>query len=161
VAVWQFKISLLPQQWLDAGGAVDALFGEESYDMSTAWEQADLESIKRRIASILPPGKSYSESQLHWGSYETDDIQLFSENSRVQDLSVRFDLRRPNRRLFDLIVAAAEELHLALVDVARKQVVPRDLQALSRAAAMSGAADFVKDPISFITSGEGERGQAT
>ena len=161
MAVWQFKISLLPQQWLDAGGAVDALFGSESYDMSTAWEQSDLESVQRRFAGILPPGESYSESQLHWGSYETDDIQLFSEHYRVQELSVRFDLRRPNRRLFGLVVAAAEELHLALVDVARKQVVPRDIQALSRAAATSSAADFVKDPISFITSAEGEGGQAT
>jgi hypothetical protein len=154
VAVWQFKISLLPQQWLDAGGALDALFGADGYDTSAAWELTDLESIQRRIGSILPLGQSWSESMVHWGSYETDDIQLESENSRVQNLSVRFDLRRPNMPLFDLVVAAAEELHLALVDVARKQVVARDVQALLRAAAASGAASFVKDPIAFLASVE-------
>jgi len=161
VAVWQFKVSLLPQQWLDAGGAVDALFGADGCDMSVAWGPSDLESVQRRVGSILPPGQSWSESLVHWGSYETDDIQLFSEKSRVRDLSVRFDLRRPNMPLFGLVVAAAEELHLALVDVARKQVVPRNLEALLRAAATSGAASFVKDPTLFITGAEGERGQAT
>ena len=161
MAVWQFKIALLPQQWLDAGGAVETLFGADGCDTSAAWELTDFESIQRRVGSILPPGQSWSDSLIHWGSYETDDIQLFSENSRVHDLSVRFDLRRPNMPLFNLVVAAAEELHLALLDVARKQVVPRDVQALLRAAATSGAASFVKDPIAFIASVEGERGQAT
>jgi len=161
VAVWQFKISLLPQQWLDAGGALDALVGADGWHMSPAWGASDFESIQRRIDGILPPGQSWSESLLHWGSYETDDIQLFSESSLVESLCVRFDLRRPNLALFGLVVAAAEDLHLALVDMARKQVVPRDVQALLRAAAASGAASYVKDPISFLTSVDWERGQAT
>jgi hypothetical protein len=161
VAVWQFKISLLPQQWLDTGGALDALFGAEGCDTSAAWEWSDLASIQSRLGGILPTGQSWSESLVHWGSYETDDIQLFSEDSRVRDLSVRFDLRHPNMPLFNLVVAAAEELQLALVDVARRQVVPRDVQALLRAAATSGAAKFVKDPIAFITSVASDRGQAT
>jgi hypothetical protein len=161
VAVWQFKIAFLPQRWLDAGGAIDSLFGDESYDTSTAWEASDLELVQRRIGAILPLSESWSRSQVHWGAYDTDDIQLFAENGQVQDLSVRFDMRRPSARLFNAVVIAAEELHLALLDVGQRRVVPRDVRALLQAAATSSAASFVKDPEAFLTSFGSDGGQAT
>jgi len=110
VAVWQFTIELLPQQWLEAGGAVDTLYGIESYDTSATWETGDVASIQQQIGSILSPVESWSESRVHWGDYETDDITLFADNGHVQGLCVRFDMRRPNLPLFGHVVSAASPI---------------------------------------------------
>jgi hypothetical protein len=168
VAIWQFTIALLPRQWLDAGGTVDSLYGKGSYSTSAAWETATPESIQRHIGSILPLVKSWSGSQwseLAWGDPEADDtengIQLLAENGRVRSLGARFDMRRPNLRLFGHVVSVAKDLRLALLDVERKRMVPADVNALLWAAATSRAAHFLKDRSSFLTSVERENGRAT
>jgi ParB-like nuclease family protein len=144
VAVWQFAIALFPQRWLDGGGVVDALYGNDGYSTRAAWVAGDLELIKCRMGGILPVSESWSESLLFWGAEETNDIHLLVESGRVVSLSVRFDMRHPNMTLFGHVVAAAEDLRLVLLDVGRKRIVPRDVNTLLQAAAASRAGVYAK-----------------
>ena len=171
MAAWSFMIELLPQQWLDAGGAVDTLYRKGCYSTSAAWETWETgnpESIQRRIGSILPLVESWSGSpwsQLSWGDPEADDtengIQLIAKNDRVAKLGARWDMRRPNLPMFGHVVSVAGDLRLALLDVERQRIVPPDVNALLWAAATCRAAWYLKDRISFLTSLGGRNGQAT
>ena len=154
MAAWDFIIKLSPQQWLDAGGGVDTLLSSAAWE---TWKTGNVESIARRIGSILPLVKSNplgEWSELAWGDRDEDDtengIQLLVENGRIRSLGARWDLRRPNVAMFGQVVDVAKDLRLALFDVARKHVVPADVNALLWAAATARGAWHWKERSSFL-----------
>jgi hypothetical protein len=149
VAVWQFKVTLVPKRWLDAGGSVAALVGKDGWETASAWEGVRTDTLKARIDGILPRGKSWYPAVMLWGSEERSDIQLSEQSGYVESLDVRFDLRRPDMKLFRSVFDFAQDCGLAVVDMARKRAVT-DLIELVRAAAESEAAHFVLDPGSFL-----------
>ena len=149
MAVWQFKVALVPKRWLDAGGLVAALVTETGWETAIAWAGVRGDALKARIGRVLPRGKSWSPALILWGSEERNDIQLFEEGGCVESLNVRFDLREPDMELFKSVFAFAQESELAVVDMMRKRIVP-DLDGFVRAAAESEAAHFVLDPGSFL-----------
>lgn len=140
MAVWQFAVALLPQEWLDAGGVVETLYSKAGYSTRVAWAGRDFAPVKRRIGCILPLSESWKRSHFIWGSVEADDIHLVVEDKRVLGLSVRFDMLRPNLALFGHIAAAAADLQLAVLDVNAKRCVARDAGDLVQAAHKSRAA---------------------
>lgn len=162
MAVWSFMIELLPHQWLEAGGAVGALYRNGYYSTSAAWETWEAgnpESIQRRIGSVLPLVESWSSSpltQLSWGDPEAEDtengIQLIVKNDRVAKLGARWDMRRPNLPMFGHVVGVSADLRLALLDVERRRIVSPDVNALLWAAATCRAACFWKDRTSLLSS---------
>ena len=150
MAVWQFKVTIVPKQWLDVGGSVASLIAEEGWETAGAWAAFDARNLAERIAEILPRGKSWHAAIATWGSDQGDDIQLFADKGRVESLSVRFDLRNPNMALFRAIWDLAQESQLAILDMAQKRAV-QSVKELLRAAAESDAAHFVLDPASFLS----------
>jgi len=163
VAIWQFTIAFLPQDWLDAGGDVHALFEDEGgFDASLAWRSfrpSKLEGVLGNAA--LGKGKSYHSDVTVWGNEQTDYIQLWRRKEKVQSVTVRFDLRQPNMALFQQVTHIAQELRLAIVTLETISVVPLDVLRLLRAAAESGAAHFVLDPTSFLSQMESANSRAT
>src|SRR5690606_8023898 len=138
-ALWQFKVTLLPERWIDAGGDPESLFSDDGYDTSPTWTDADVIMLASEMGTILPQGSSWSPALKLWGGEETDDIHLLLENGKVLDLSIRFDLRHPNMALFKSTVAAAERLKMVILDVEHKRVVARDARSLLQAASKSSA----------------------
>jgi hypothetical protein len=161
MAVWQFTIALLPQDWLDAGGSALSLFAEGTFDASSAWWSYRHPQLDEILGSALSKGKSWRSELSVWGNEQTDDIQLFRRKGRVNSLVVRFDLRQPNIALFQQVVHIARELRLAIVTLETMNVVPLDVERLLRAAAESQAAHFVLDPASFLSQMESANSRAT
>lgn len=163
MAVWQFTITFVPQDWLDAGGDVHALFADEGgFDATAAWwsyRHAQLEEVLGSAA--LSRGKSYHSDLTVWGTEPTDDIQLWRRKGKVHSITVRFDLRQPNMALFQQVIHIARELRLAIVTLETGSVVPLDVLRLLRAAAESRAAHFVLDPASFLSQMESANTRAT
>lgn len=149
MALWQFKVALVPKHWLDAGGLVSALVTEEGWETAIAWAGVRGDTLKARIDRVLPRGKSWSPALTLWGSEERSDIQLFEEGGHVESLNVRFDLREPDIKLFRSVLELAQDSGLVVVDMVRRRIVP-DLDGLVRTAAESEAAHFVLDPVSFL-----------
>ena len=151
MAVWQFKIALIPKLWVDTGGAVLALFNAEGYEESSAaWVDFSNELLEERIGSLLPASKSWNSDLTCWGLDSTNDIQLWCEHGKVQSLTIRFDLRSPNMTLFAAVADEAQNLRLAVLDLGAKQIIGAELASLLRAAAESDAARFTLDPCAFL-----------
>jgi hypothetical protein len=150
MALWQFKIELIPQSWIDSGGVVEALFSEEGVDPSIAWARYYDSRLEERLSSALQNGKSWHSDLALWGDLEEDDIQLWRDQGKVESIQAPFDLRNPNLSLFQAIVDIARDLGLAILAPDIKMVVPWDTQELLRVAMESNAARFVDDPHSFL-----------
>lgn len=161
MAVWQFTIAFLPQDWLDAGGDQLALFAEGTFDARPAWRSYSHPQLEEILGSALSKGKSWHSELTTWGSEQTDDIQLFRSKGRVDSITVRFDLRQPNMALFQQVVQIAQQLRLAIVTLETMTIVPLDVLRLLRAAAESRAAHFVLDPASFLSQMESANTRAT
>jgi hypothetical protein len=161
VAVWQFKVAFLPQSWINSGGDVACLFGEDGFDSASAWwryEDARLEAV---LGRALTRGRSWHSDLTLWGNAEKDDIQLLRTKGRAESIQVRFDLRNPNMTLFRDVVAIAQELELAILVLGTKSLVPGDVHRLLRAAAESEAAHFSVDPASFLSQVQPANARAT
>lgn len=161
VAVWQFNIAFLPQDWLDAGGDVSSLFAEGTFDATSAWWSYRHPKLEETLGSALSKGKSWHPDLTVWGSEQTDDIQLWRSRGKVNSVVVRFDLRQPNMTLLQQVILMAQELDLAIVALETRSVVQPDVDRLLRAAAESRAAHFVLDPASFLLQAESANTRAT
>jgi hypothetical protein len=149
MAVWQFKVTLLPKRWLAGGGSLASLVEEDGWNTAAAWKGVEVDTLQSRLEGILPRGKSWHPEVVIWGAEERSDIQLSEEGGYVEALNVRFDLRQPEMALFSAVFAFAQDYELAVVDMARKRTID-SLKDLVRAAAESDAAHFVLDPASFL-----------
>ena len=162
MAVWQFHIAFVPQGWINSGGDVDSLFEEaEGFDPALAWRQYEDAQLERVLGRVLSNGKSWHSGLTFWGNVETDDIQLWRSEGRVESIRVRFDLRKPNMTLFREVVNIARELGLAILVPGTRSVLPVAVQPLLRAAAESEAAHFALDPASFLLQFEAANARAT
>ena len=161
MAVWQFSVAFVPQNWIESGGDVASLFEEEGFDPALAWRHYDDAQLEDALGKVLSKGTSWHSSLTLWGNVETDDIQLWRSEGGVESVRVRFDLRKPNMALFREVVNIARELRLAIVVLGTKGVVPCAVQPLLRAAAESEAAHFALDPGSFLSQLEAANARAT
>ena len=151
MALWQFKIALIPKLWVDTGGAVLALFNADAYEESSAaWVDFSNELLEERIGSLLPASKSWYSDLTCWGSNSTNDIQLWCEHGQVQSLTIRFDLRSPDMALFAAVANEAQKLGLSVLDLGATQIIGAELTSLLRAAAESDAGRFTLDPSAFL-----------
>lgn len=162
MAVWQFNVAFIPQSWVDSGGDVASLFEEEGgFDSAWAWRRYANARLEGVLSRVLTKGKSWHSDLTHWGNAETDDVQLWHRDGRVESIQVRFDLRKPDMGLFREVVNIARELELAIVVPGTKSVLPLDIQRLLRAAAESEAAHFALDPASFLLQADAANVRAT
>lgn len=161
MAVWQFTIAFLPQDWLDAGGDVNALFDERGFDAARAWWSYKHPKLEEILGSALSRGKSWHSDLIVWGSEQTDDIQLWRSQGKVNSIVVRFDLRQPNMTLLQQAIHMAQELNLAIMALETGSIVQPNVERLLRAAAESRAAHFVLDPASLLSQMESANARAT
>ena len=150
MAIWQFKVVLIPRRWLESGVSLAALADNERDDFSDAWRGVDCSGLEAAIDAMLPQGKSLSPSLTTWGSSQGDEIQLWRGRG-VKSLGVRFDLRNPNMALFSAVIALVQRFDLAILTPGRVRMAATDITSLLRAAAESDAAHFVIDPQSFLS----------
>jgi hypothetical protein len=161
LAVWQFKVALLPQQWIEAGGDVRSLFGEEGFESAVAWRGIRKDQLQERLGALLPLGQSWHSDLVLWGRTESDDIQLWLKGSQVESVQVRFDLRQPNIGLFRNLANVSRQLGAVIFGLESKTLLAADAHELLRAAAESKAAHFVIDPESFLLDAVAANDRAT
>lgn len=99
MAIWQFEILLVPRERVvQELGAVDARMTREKWEATDWWSQHQPPSdFQSRIGALLPPYKSWSREILMWGSEDADRIHICLDDARerVEEVSIRFDLRLP------------------------------------------------------------------
>lgn len=150
MALWQFKVELIPSAWAQAHD-VALLFNEEGCDPSTAWKGFErIEPLCQGLDSVLPRGRSWHLGQSLWGSEDQSDIQLWRENGEIESLSARFDLRQSVPELFLAVAKFTAQFQLAILSVESLQYIQPTQEALLTEASCSRAAEYAKNPAEFI-----------
>jgi hypothetical protein len=150
VAIWQFRVALVPQSWIDSGGDVESLFGEQGFEAAVAWRGYQNEKLNECLSGVLSKGKSWQSDLTLFGKTDADDIQVWRKRGEVESIQVSFDLRNPNMPFFRVVAEVARQLRLTFVCLEGRRVLGSDTQRLLRAAAESDAAHFTLDPQSFL-----------
>lgn len=114
----------------------------------SALSSLDQETITHSLDSVLPRGKSWSESILMWGAYDGDRIDLVLEENLLE-LLVRFDLRTPSKQFMRDVVALVLTHDLRIENEAGASLSP-DTTVIGADMTQSEAFRFVTDPGSFL-----------
>jgi hypothetical protein len=99
MAIWQFELLFIPRQRVICEfGAPETQMSAVQWDSIDWWSQHQPPSdFQSRIAAVLPAYDSWSSDILMWGAEDSDRIHvcLDEAHARVEEVSVRLDLRRP------------------------------------------------------------------
>jgi hypothetical protein len=153
MATWQFDMDLLPRkQLLALFGEVPSILKEDMLDAATTWgDQLLPPDCANRISKLLPEGQSWSPAIRMWGEEDGNRISLFhDEAGHPNAISVRIDVRDPNKQFFEGIVEFANSLDAVFLVMEDFQIFEPGVEALVRLINQSSAGRFVKDPHEFL-----------
>ena len=156
MAVFQFKLQLLPKAWAESNRTrITGYLGEEGWDLSEAWRRHDhVSAVEERIDAVLPRRESYVDDLTIWGHEKHHDIQLYRSEGQIEGLQVRIDLRGRARQMIEATVLLAQDLSCSILVMEEAEVIAPSVEALLQHADCSSAAKFVSDPLGFLSGSE-------
>ena len=153
MAVWQFKVLLIPKAWaVEHNYNAAPLFGAESFDSSVAWSGSAMsaEQFLTAFDRILPRRSSWHEDQTAWGDDEATDIQLWMENGHIDEIQLRLHVGENTEDFVSKFIEAILSLDCVLFIPEKELIVEPSAQNIFRLAATSRAATFVANPHGYF-----------
>ena len=152
MAVWQFKILLIPREWAkESNYNCELLYQEESYDTQIAWRSYSTSiNIEETISKYLSKSIPWDKEQVCWGDEESSDIQLWYEKDKIAELLVRVDLNKTLEKIIEKILNLAKDLDCLLFIPEAKKILELNESTLFTYASQSNAAKFVKNPRKYL-----------
>ena len=154
MAVWQSTLHLVPRAKAVAlcGEPLNGEFLDLEEDLADVewWtEEQPPGDLGQRVDALLSRARAWSPDLETWGTEDGDRIDVWRDEGRVVELTVRFDMRSPNESFILGIATLAHELGCLLLSQERLLVDPKPdtLAALLR---QSPAMRFVEDPLAFL-----------
>lgn len=154
MALWQFRVILLPEQVLLRNyGIMPLTIPMEVAEDSAWWSDAQpLPGFERQIDFILPAIKSWSDSMRMWGQEDGNDayVSYVDKNkSAVEEIAFRVDARAIPTELVGAICNLAMQLGCVLMTASYEILRPEESTVL-KAIGQSTAKKFVDDPVSTL-----------
>jgi hypothetical protein len=153
MALWQFKVMLLPRAWFEmTNNCVESLFSNVGNSTSDAWREHQLKNNMRKLMSgALPSGRSWSKKLKFWGNLETTDIQIWYEDRLIRSISIRVDVRKPFLPFLQKIVEICNTLDCVLLVPSSRKIIEPNILSLMKEISTSVAFKFSIDRRGFIT----------
>jgi hypothetical protein len=156
MALWQFDLLLIPRQCLPgrARSAPRRLAVAEADSLE--WTAHRLDSATERlIQDFAKPRASWDPETRSWGVEDGDRLDVSLEDGKVVEITARIDARYPHGTFMQGVVALAVHLDCAFL-TKDLDVIPPLLHEVSAALESSAARRFVRDPYTFLESGDSE-----
>lgn len=152
MATWQFTFNLIPNPWIkNPNNSIDKLYDDEGIlDPYLAWENNQPKNLDALCNEILNQTTSWSKDLKIWGDTETNDIQVFYENSLIESISIRLDVREINKPFLLKIINFVNELNCLLHLSESKEIIEPNYCIVVENIMKSNAYRFVKDPHEFL-----------
>lgn len=143
MALWQLKIEVIPTERVQGRAQIDAAeFGDARW-----WSDRQPPSdFREQLASLLPPVKSWHEGLLWYGNEQSDRIDVWIEQDRVDSIGVRIDCRDVSEPFIRGLLRMAQDWSCSLVDKRYLKVLPATFRELVAAIADSPSCRFIEDP---------------
>lgn len=154
MAIWQFRIDLIPISALQAKlGGVPASIPQELAEDFDWWSDTQPPiGFEARLDAILPKANSWSEEVLIWGDERGDTAAVCVDNNRrVEWIGFRIDARGISPGFVRDICKLASELKCVLLSANYRLLAP-DEQVVLDAIGHSTAKKYVDDPVATLRS---------
>lgn len=156
MAAWQYDLFIIPRQKIEQLGCVGSISGE-LYGQTAWWDgSVSPQDVATRIDTFLSKGDGWSGSVLTWGVEDGNRIDLLVEESLIEELQVRLDMRDLSEGFLQEIVRLAGSLEGVFCS-GDGTLIAADMPSLAKAMAESDAARFVADPSRFLENLADER----
>ena len=145
MAVWQFPLMLVPEGAFtsEIEDDVSSFLGEDGWDLSELWiGNIDVSLARSAIEEHLGPGNinKLLPNAVFWGAERGNDVALFYENERVEEILIRMDMRLIDAKFANSITQIALDLSCKLLIMEQQIVVDPTIDQLERYAKQSRAA---------------------
>ncbi|MFT9495022.1 hypothetical protein [Anaerosolibacter sp.] len=153
MAIWQFGFSIVPEKAL-----LQKNIGElynvnpENFDEIISWNGYGLsEPSIEKISKTLEQNQSWSDNIKQFGLLEKTCIELFYEENRLMEVSIRLDLRDLT---LDVLVAVVDFVkdNNALILTPKGVLLRPTVEDVIEEIKKSNAYSFIKNPYGFIAS---------
>lgn len=148
MAIWQFKLMLLPKEWVKANKyRITRQLIDEGWELGEVWRCYDgTPNPEDVIDRYLSRTKSWHTDLIIWGDKETDDIQLFYDNGNIDDLQIRIDARKNSSEMIGYSTKIALELNCQILLMENATVIDPLDELLRSYLSRSTAVKFAEDP---------------
>lgn len=154
MAAWQFKMCLVPRDWVNLNhGSTSALYTEEGcFDTTCAWENySTSENISDLVGSYFQVAESWHKDQICFGSEKHSDVQVWYDKGKIDAIQVRIDMRENVVSLINKIIEIANKLSCCIFIPAQHNIIEPEPFEILRRAKSSNAFLYVSDHESWAT----------
>jgi len=154
MAIWQFKVSFIPEkEVLSRYNALPLNMTESMAEEFPWWSKVQPPvGFETWIDGILPQISSWSESLRIWGTKDSDTAYVWyidEKKDKVELIEFRVDVQKLSRAFVADTCKLAKRLDCVLVTSDHRVLVP-DEPVVLRAIDNSTAKKFVEDPVSTL-----------
>lgn len=154
MATWQFVFSIVPENEVvferDSNNQAEKELSD--FDDSMSWDGYYLsEASIEKISGILRQTKSWSDNIKQFGCLDETCIELFYENNKLLEISIRLDLRSLTPGILSSVIDFVKDnkaLILTQQGVLLRPVVEDVIKEIKK----SDAYSFIKNPQEFLSS---------
>lgn len=145
MAIWQYHITVVPQE------EIESYFNNKSFVKIEAIESIDWWKYRKMeinqfidLENLLPVKKSWSNDIILFGSEESNCIEVLMSNNKVEEISIRIDLRADIHNLVDGICIFFGNHNCVFLDYQGKIIIPHTEQFLNEVKKYSAYNDFLR-----------------
>ena len=153
MAVWQYELLLIPRERvIHDFGTLEAHMSAEQWDDTDWWSQHQPPpDFQIRIAAVVPAYQSWTPAILMWGAEDSDRIHVCLDDAhqRIEEISIRLDLRRPFQQFAHAICDLARYADGAFASLPHHTFEPSFERLMSEIAG-SESARFVRAPLKYL-----------
>lgn len=152
MAIWQFKFLLIPTEWAEKNAdRITHQLVDEGWEFSAAWrESAQREPPEVVIDQYMPRAHSWYSDSTIWGDEASDDIQLWRESGKIDELQFRIDARKDCDLMVQHSVSIARSLNCSFLLIEEATIIEPTAEKLVSSLKASTAVRFVRDPIETL-----------
>lgn len=151
MAVWQFKICLIPQSCFNTNEIDVSRFydADGNYDASFAWKNRP---VKDEIIKYYPLSKSWHEDLVSFGDEEKTDGQAWYEKGELKNIQFRIDVSGNFVLDIEQIIVIAQKLSCVFFIPEQKCITEPNVFKVISHIKKSNAYLFAKDPEQWFNS---------
>lgn len=151
MAIWQYTLYLIPEQKLsEVFSNTPVQINSDVWNETDWWKDYALSAnFNQQISLFLPEGNSWNAQTKVWGKTDETEISVHYENNKVDEVTIKLDLRSITSPLVEKICQTAQMCNCLMLTENLKIIRP-DKRLLVESIKTSNGFSFVSNPEAYL-----------
>ena len=148
MAIWQYQVKMVPRSDFEDKREIFLNNIDDFYTKITGWELSKLHTDI--LNEYLNREKHWSNSAILWGEEESTNVELFLQESIVEEISFRIDLREEQVKSYLQLIIDFSKLNDTVILNINDELIEPTKKCLLDDIKKSVCYKFVSNPQKFI-----------